>query len=93
MHGMVCKELLTNLGTRCQTVEGSDFLFFADVAEVSVLNVGLVRLAENLWLLLSFVLLSMSSPLSLVTMKWYYYEFMNTWCIARIGFMLYVRYS
>jgi hypothetical protein len=58
-----------------------------------VFNVGLVSLAENVWLLLSSVLLSMSSPLSLLTMKWYYYEFMNTWCIARIGFMLNVRYS
>ena len=58
-----------------------------------MLNVGLVRRAENFWLVLSFVLLSMSSSLSLVTIKWYYYEFMITWCIARIGFMLYVRYS
>lgn len=47
-----------------------------------MVNVGLVRFSEICWLVVSSVLFSMSSPLSLLSMKWYYYEFMVTWCVG-----------
>ena len=45
-----------------------------------MLNVGLVRFAENFVLVVWSVLFLMSLSLSLLSMKWYNYEFMVTWC-------------